>query len=334
MPYSAITIQGNIFTSDLLEKIRSEDIRYQHPADFGLDKPTSLRDEIGIAWAAAKAHWQAFRFRRERLNDTDTGTSETRQGWMLPFMRELGYELEKSNAEIINGKSYAISHRAVNRHGFPIHIVGINQSLDKRAEIGGTRLSPHALVQEYLNNHDHLYALVSNGRYLRLLRDATRLSRLSFLECDLERMMEDDLFAEFALLFRTLHATRMPERQDTGEESIIEFYHQESLASGSRIRERLSHAVEESLKLLANGLLEHPANEELRQQIKEGWLTADTFYLHLLRLVYRMLFLLVIEERHLIYPPSSPQALTPGPSPRGRGGKDDTNRKRQLYYRF
>jgi hypothetical protein len=93
---------------------------------------------------------------------------------MLPFMRELGYDLEKSNTEIISGKSYAISHRAVNRHRFPIHIIGINQSLDKQAEIGGTRVSPHALVQEYLNNHDHLYALVSNGRYLRLLRDATR----------------------------------------------------------------------------------------------------------------------------------------------------------------
>ena len=302
MQYSAITIQGNIFTSDLLEKIRSEDIRHQNPADFGLDKTTSLRDEIGIAWAAAKAHWQAFRIRRERLKENDTGTSETRQGWMLPFMRELGYDLEKSTAEMINGKSYAISHRAVNRDRFPVHIVGINQSLDTRAESGGTRVSPHALVQEYLNNHDHLYALVSNGRYLRLLRDATRLSRLSFLECDLARMMEDDLFAEFALLFRILHVTRMPERQDSGEESVIEFYHQESLASGSRIRERLSEAVEESLKLLANGLLKYSANEELRQGIKDGRLTAETFYLHLLRLVYRMLFLLVIEERHLIYP--------------------------------
>ena len=260
--YSAITIQGNILTSDILEKIRMEDIRYQTPKDFGLDKRTTLREEIGIAWAAAKAHWQAFTLRRAQLKETDAGTSETRQSWMLPVLRELGYDLEKSPAETINGKSYAISHRAVNLGNFPVHIAGVNQSLDKRAEIGGPRLS-YALVQEYLNQSEHLYALATNGRYLRVLRDATRLARLSYLEFDLERILLDDLFAEFALLFRALHVTRMPASMEGGAESIIEWYHQDALASGSRIWERLSGAVEEPLKLLANGLLRHPANEAL-----------------------------------------------------------------------
>lgn len=185
MQYSAINIQGNIISGEILEKIRIEDIRHQTQGDFGLDKNISIRDEIGIAWAAARAHWTAFKLRRERLKDKDTGTSETRQSWMMPFLRELGYELEKSSAEIINDKTYAISHRAVNMDKFPVHIVGINQSLDKRAEVGGPRLSPHALIQEYLNNHEHLYAIATNGRFLRLLRDATRLSRLSYLEFDL-----------------------------------------------------------------------------------------------------------------------------------------------------
>ncbi len=302
MKYSAITIQGNILTSDILEKIRMEDIRYQTPKDFGLEKTTTLREEIGIAWAAAKAHWQAFTLRRARLKETDTGTSETRQSWMLPVLRELGYDLEKAPAETINAKSYAISHRAVNRGMFPVHIVGVNQSLDKRAEIGGTRLSPHALVQEYLNQSEHLYALVTNGCTLRLLRDATRLARLSYLEFDLERILLDDLFAEFALLFRALHVTRMPASAEDGAESIIEWYHQDALASGSRIRERLSAAVEESLKSLANGLLKHPANEMLRQKIAAGHVSAGQYYLTLLRCVYRMLFLLVIEERRLIFP--------------------------------
>src|SRR5690606_7752136 len=139
--------------------------------------------------------------------------------------------------EIINGKSYAVSHRATNLEGFPIHMVGINQSLDKRAETGGARLSPHALGQEYLNNVEHLYALVSNGKYLRLLRDATLLSRLSFVEFNLEQIMEENLYAEFALLFRVLHASRMPQKIEEGPESKLEFYHTEALASGSRIRE-------------------------------------------------------------------------------------------------
>lgn len=319
MIYNAINIQGSIISGEILEKVRTEDIKFQSPADFKLTGNTSIRDEIGIAWAATRAHWQAFRLRKERLAEQDTGTSETRQSWMIPFLRELGYELEKSTAEFINNKSYPVSHRAVNNNGFPVHIVGINQSLDQRAESGGTRLSPHALIQEYLNNHDHLYALVSNGKFLRLLRDATRLSRLSYLEFNLEQIMEEDLFSEFALLFRLLHVTRMPQSMDSGEESIFEFYHQEGLASGSRIREKLSKAVGESLLLLANGLLKHPSNQELSDGIKDKTLTPPVFYLRLLRLVYRMLFLLVIEERRLIYP----QKLD-----------EITAKKKDIYYRY
>ncbi len=302
MKYSAINIQGNILTSEILEKIRREDIRHQKPLDFNLDPNTTIRDEISLAWSMATSNWKAFQQKRENLRDTDTGTTETRRFWMMPLLNLLGYDISVATAEIINGKSYAISHRASNLEGFPVHIVGVNQSLDKRAESGGARLSPHALAQEYLNNHEHLYALVTNGKYLRLLRDATLLSRLSFVEFNLEQIMEENLYAEFALLFRLLHSTRFPQKIEDGPASILEFYHVEALASGSRIRERLSKAVEVSIKDLANGLLSHPDNKELRLAIENGKIQPKDFYLYNLRIIYRILFLLVIEDRKLIYP--------------------------------
>ena len=318
MNYSSINIQGNIISSDILTKIRQDDIRYQKPQDFGLNQNLSLRDEIGSAWATAQAQWNVFKIRRERLKDSDSGITDTRNSWIVPLMGALGYELEKGGAEIINEKSYAISHRAQNRDNFPVHIVGVNQSLDKRAD-HGPRLSPHALVQEYLNNHEHLYAITTNGRFLRLLRDATRLARLTYLEFDLEQIMEEELYAEFALLFRVLHATRMPEKQDGGAESIIEFYHQEALASGTRIRERLSQSVEKSLRVLANGFLRHPENRDLIQKIEAEDLGAEQYFPQLLRVVYRLLFLLVIEERNLLYPSDI---------------DEETKRKRNIYRQF
>ena len=319
MNYSAINIQGNIVSSEILEKVRTEDIRFQKAVDFGLNPSASVRDEINLAWSLAVSNWNAFKSKRENLSDTDSGTPDTRRYWMLPLLQVLGYELTTSNAEIINGKSYAISHRTTNKDGFPIHIVGVNQSLDKRADSGGTRLSPHALVQEYLNNNEHMYALVSNGRFIRILRDATRLSRLSYLEFDLEQIMEEGLYVEFALMYRILHASRMPEKQDSGSECFLEFYHQEALSSGSRIRERLSVAVENSIKELANGLLQNPNNQELREKVLNGGIEPKEYYLHTLRLVYRVLFLLVIEERKLIYPEKR---------------DEDLNRKRSIYYDF
>lgn len=319
MNYTAINIQGNIVSSEILEKIRTEDIKNQKAIDFGMNPSASVRDEINLAWSLAISNWTAFKSKRENLSGTNTGTAETRRYWILPLLQIFGYELTTSNAEIINGKSYAISHRATNRDGFPIHVIGVNQSLDKRAESGGTRLSPHALVQEYLNNNEHMYALVTNGCFLRVLRDATRLSKLSFLEFDLEQIMEEGLYVEFALMYRVLHATRMPEKQDSGADSFLEFYHQEALASGSRIRERLSLAVENSIKDLANGLLKNQANQDLREKVLNGQVNAKDYYLFTLRLVYRVLFLLVIEERKLIYPEKRNEEL---------------NQKRSIYYDF
>jgi len=303
MNYPSITIQGNILSGEIFEKIRNEEIKHQTPASFNLPKNTKLRDEISVAWNAIRGQWQTFKLRVARIRDDDSGTSETRNFWMLPFLTTLGYDTEKTIAEVLDNKTYAISHRAANLQGFPVHIMGINDSLDKRRDTSGPRLSPHALVQEYLNKtDDHLYALVTNGRHLRLLRDATRLVRLAYIEFDLEKMMEEELFADFVILFRLLHATRMPQQKGEGETSIIEQYHQEALEAGTRIREKLSEAVEFAIKEMANGFLQHPTNVHLRETVDSDRLTPDEFYHLALRLVYRILFLLVIEDRGLVYP--------------------------------
>jgi hypothetical protein len=317
MNYSAISIQGNILTSEILEKIRQEETRFQAAKDFNLNQGDSVRDEINLAWSLAISHWNAFKQKREALSLTDSGTTETRKYWMLPLFQIMGYDVSASNAEIINDKSYAVSHRANNKDGFPIHIIGVQQSLDKKAE--GARLSSHALIQEYLNNTEHLYGFTTNGAMLRVLRDATRLSRLSYIEFNLEQMMEEGLYVEFALLYRTLHSSRISSKKEENAESILEWYHQEALSSGSRIRERLSQAVEQSILLLANGILENPNNEGLRRNIDDNKITAHQYYLYVLRSVYRILFLLVIEERKLIFPEKRDEAL---------------NRKRDIYYQF
>jgi type I restriction-modification system DNA methylase subunit len=303
MSFSSINIQGNIVSSEILDKIRTEEkFKHQSPEAFGLARTASLRDEIGMAWSIMRTHWQAYKKRLEALPKGDTGTSLTREKLIIPLLTELGFEVAIQRMQQVNGKNYAISHGGTNKDNFPIHVMGYNDHLDKRRESGGPRLSPHALVQEYLNNTEHLFALVTNGRQIRLLRDATRLVRMSYLEFDIERMFEEELYADFSLLYRTLHSSRMPEKIEEGPNSVIEYYHQESLSSGSRIRERLSEAVEVSIKTLANGFLIHPKNEELVKLFEQEELKADAYYTHQLRLIYRILFLIVLEERKLVYP--------------------------------
>lgn len=308
MKYTTIRIEGSIFSSDILDKLEQGDLGGQRSEDFNFEARIKVKDEIARAWADAHDLWRIFSRQRDRLGEKGTGTSETRKYWILPLLGILGYDAELAErAEEISGKSYAISHRAAKLDSFPIHIMGYKDSLDKKREDSGPRMSPHALVQEYLNITEHLYAIVTNGLHLRLLRDSSRLVKLSFIEFDLQSMMEEEHFADFAIMYRLLHASRMPIRQDGGAESLIEKYHQDALDSGSRIREGLSEAVENSIKSLADGFLNHPANNELWEALESGRLDHFTFYQHQLHLIYRLLFLMVIEERNLIYPPNADQ---------------------------
>ena len=100
---------------------------------------------------------------------------------------------------------------------------------------------------------------------------------------------------------------RLPLTNDAAADSLIETYHQESLESGARIRDGLSQAVEQAIFDFGNGFLSHPHNDTLRAAAVSGKLKADVYYQQLLRLIYRLLFLMVIEERDLIFPVDAPK---------------------------
>ena len=139
MNFPGVNIQGNILSGEILDKIANEDIRWQTPDTFGLPKNTRLRDEIGLAWSAVRGLWQTFALRRNRIGDDESGTTETRNFWMLPFLTTLGYDVEKSPAELLDTKTYAISHRSPNIGGFDVimlYIIITNIKTPFRVESG------------------------------------------------------------------------------------------------------------------------------------------------------------------------------------------------------
>ncbi|MFD1255227.1 Eco57I restriction-modification methylase domain-containing protein [Mucilaginibacter terrae] len=303
MNFPSIDIQGSILSIDLLAKIRGEQANFQIGKDFNPDfNNAKLKDEISLAWQEVKGQWTIYKSKLARLKEGETATTETRNFWISPLLTNLGYNLTfNRTSEELNGKSFPIGYRDSSLDNFPVYVGGYNESLDKRPDNKQLRVSPHAMVQEYLNYSEHLYGLVTNGRLLRLLRDASRITRLSYAEFNLEKMMEEDLYSDFVILYRVLHASRMPKKMDTGAESIIEKYHQEGLEAGSTIRNKLGNAVKEAIKNLANGFVNHPDNIQLRETVTSGAFNIDEYYRHQLRVIYRLLFLFVIEERNLVY---------------------------------
>ncbi len=299
--HPSIRIEGGLFGPDLFEALTRGDLPGQKPADFGLPPRRSLNDEIAAAFHDARAQWDIFQRRLERLPQDETGTSETREFWVIPLLRLLGYDLRFTpRAREVDGMRFAISHRAgESETAPPVHIVSARQDLGRVARSGRPRLSPHALVQEYLNRTDEaLWGLVTNGRTLRLLRDSTFIRRQAYVEFDLQAMVEEDRFADFALLYRLLHRTRLPADGAPPQDCLLETCYQRGLEQGGRVREHLRDGVEQAIRILANGFLGHEKNAALRDWVaQEG---ALAFYRALLRLVYRFLFLLVSEERGLM----------------------------------
>lgn len=304
-----VDIQGNLIAPDLTTELLVGAIKGQSSEDFGLAKGDKLADEIATAWGDAKAYWAAFQRAVSRLPEDDPATTVTQEQWVVPLLRSLGYDpVYVAKAEVVEGQTYAISHRAEpGENKPPVHIIGSRVRLEQRPPSGTPRLSAHALVQEYLNRTEHLWSVVTNGLRWRLLRDSTLMTRLTYVEFDLEQILNGENFAEFGLFYRLFHRSRLPENIDDADECLLEFYHQESLQQGGRVRDRLRDGVESALKRLGTGFLQHPQSQSLREKLEAGTLTEVAYYRQLLMLIYRLLFLMVAESRNLLLSTDDPE---------------------------
>ncbi len=329
MKYTTINIQGNLLSEEILQKVETAEASGQQATDFGFEPGTNIRSEIEYAWSRIKLDWKNFSDKSQHLPASDPyGTTLSRK-WMEQFLSSLGFDLtkEKSGLQGDNNQSYTISHTVANLDELPVHIVGFiepnnpdKNTLDVKSSGGTSRFSPHGTMQEYLNVTEHVYGIASNGLFLRLIRDSGRLIKLTYVEFDLKRMLDEDKYSEFTLLYRLLHASRFPRSKAEADQCLLEKYYQDSIETGNRIRDGLSLAVKESLVALGNGLLNQPENQHLRDAYENGHLTAYELNHQLLRLIYRLLFLIVTEERDLVYDNTN--------------NSEEQKRNRDIYYRF
>ncbi len=214
----------------------------------------------------------------------------------------------------------------------PLHLVSFRQSLDHgtllkrvhpnpappRLQGAVAGKAPHALLQEYLNSSDAIYGVLSNGHLLRLLRASASLTRQAYLQFDLEAMFEGGEYADFVLLFLVLHRSRLPgDPLKRGQPKPLplpsekgpcwlDTWRERAESQGTRALGELRQGVEAAIQALGTGFLVHPANDALRGRLASQNLSPHDYYQQLLRLIYRLLFLFVAEERDLIYPAAVP----------------------------
>ncbi|MCP4607532.1 MAG: N-6 DNA methylase [Planctomycetes bacterium] len=304
--YTTIRTEGAILPTDILQRIAEGDGNLDglKPSDYHLPEGEKLREAISHSWNSLLGRWNSYISAVNKLPEGDAGTTVTREKWLLPLLQELGYgRLPTSKAVEMDGKSYPISHTW---QSTPIHLIGCWVDIDKRTKgvAGAAQISPHGMIQEFLNkSDDHLWAFLSNGQRFRILRDNASLTRQAYVEFDIAGMMEGEVYSDFVLLWLLCHQSRV--EAEIPEKCWLEIWSQTAQQQGTRALDQLRKGVEAAISSLGSGFLSHKANTELKEKLKSGVLDKQDYYRQLLRMVYRLVFIFVAEDRGMLLDPNA-----------------------------
>lgn len=312
-----INTSGGILTEQLVRKLREQQCSEDavKPTTFALegDGPTTdteFETEVTEAWESLKERWDTL----SQNNDIfSLDTSGIRDQWSIPLLKELGFDpvYQQSNLEA-DGIDANLSHlgwapagqltesayddtppilHLVQPDDDPVHTL---DSGDHAGSRSGSR-SPHDELQRFLNAADQQWSVVTDGLKLRILRDYYHTYSRGYIEFDLENIFTNRNFEDFRALYRLCHASRFI-KPDNGEAPLEQLY-QVAVSTGVKIGEDLQSNVVEALETLGNGFL----SPELREELAEGDQdVADAYFQDLLRIVYRLLFLLFAEQRGMM----------------------------------
>ena len=316
--FNAVRLEGGLVTPELLRAVASAKADRQSPADYDLTPDNRVINEVRAHWDRLRRTWEQWKAkswqqgRPPAADAADSTGGTTRDQWQLPLLRALGFHNLAANPGLeVNGRRFPIArvYHASEGVRVPIHLVGAGIPLDKRTTgvAGAATDRPHAHVQAYLNEEPRaLWGLISDGLVLRLLRDTTSLARPPFIEFDLVRIFEGDEFPSFAVLWLLCHATRF-----TGErpsDCVIELWSQKAAKEGTRALDSLRIGVEKAIEALGDGFLSHPDNKPLADAVRGGTLDKQELFQEVLRVVYRIIFVLVAEERDALHAPTATDA--------------------------
>ena len=315
MDYTSIHIYGHLLSDDILHNIeRDNTLIGNRDQDFGMD--ISVSSAIDYVWSSLRNDWNFYKERagNERLAGRDPYGTRRARDLMERLLQSLGYKLDRQVANIeVAGTGYDISYTCQELGKMPFIVIGENIStdgsidtldkcsLDYRAKGGMRKKSAHATMLEYLNATENVYGIISNGHLLRIIRNSGQLVKLTYIEFDLRRMLEEDKYTEFCLMFRLLHASRF--RTSGDEPCVMERWFNMSIESGNRIRNGLSRAVQTTMETIGNAVLtsKGEGNDALRRAFADGTMDAAKLNKELIHFIYRLLFLFIIEERGLVY---------------------------------
>lgn len=289
--WASLSLEGNLIAPAMISLIDQRKAPEQEPADYAVRKGLTIREEIATAFRVGQSHYDAFATQ-------DHPSADATRRFIRAFLKEtFGFD------DVADGEG-AVSDLAGGR--VPIVVVPPSELLDRRSPTLSTdrSRSPAFALQDYLNDKEEaLWGLVTNGLMLRLMRDNASLTRPAYIEADLAQIFSNEDIASFAVLWLLIHRSRFGAEGAPATDCALERWRDAGSREGEAARDRLAGQVQEALRLLGSGFLE--ANPDLANKLRSGEVNRTEWFNELLRLVYRLIFLMVAEDRNLLHPGNS-----------------------------
>lgn len=289
--WPSLSLEGNLIAPAMIAKIDQRDAPEQAPEDYAVRKGLTIREEISTAFRVGQSHFDAFA-------KLDAPSQDATRRFVTGLFKEtFGFDdLAPATAPLAMIASGRV----------PMVVVPPSETLDRRSptlSVDRSR-SPAFALQDYLNDSEEaLWGIVTNGTHLRLMRDNASLTRPAYIEADLAQIFSTEDIASFAALWLLIHRSRFGAADTPATDCPLERWREAGSREGEAARDRLADQVQIALKVLGSGFLE--ANPELAVKLKSGEVNLTTWFNELLRLVYRLIFLMVAEDRNLLHPAKS-----------------------------
>ncbi|MCA0921980.1 Eco57I restriction-modification methylase domain-containing protein [Pseudooceanicola nanhaiensis] len=286
--WPSLSLEGNLIAPAMITKIDQRQAPEQSPEEYGVRKGLQIREEIATAFRVGQSHFDAFA-------KIEPPSAAATSRFIADFFKEtFGYtDLAVAAAPV----ALIASDRV------PVVVVPPSELLDRRSPTLSTdrSRSPAFALQDHLNDRDEaLWGIVTNGMQLRLMRDNASLTRPAYIEADLAQMFINEDIASFAVLWLLIHRSRFGAADTPATDCPLERWRDAGSKEGEAARDRLADQVQLALKLLGSGFLE--ANPDLAAKLQSGEVNLTEWFNELLRLVYRLIFLMVAEDRNLLHP--------------------------------
>ena len=301
--FEALSIEGGLLGAEWLGKVAQLQAAAQEPTDYRVPKGLHIRDEIARSWRIAQACFREMEAGRASGGDARALAERFLEAFLrdaLCFATVMRVEPRTIGERVYPVRLFALGDRV------PIVVAPAGAGLDTPLpELGDDRRrrSAFGLLQEVLNaSGAALWGLATDGLSLRIARDNASLTRPAWIEADLGRIFTEDLYPDFAALWLLAHESRFGRADDPPETCPLEVWREAGRQEGTRARDKLSDGFRQALEILGQGFLSHTANKKLRSALHAGDLTKERYFGQLLRLVYRLVFLLTVEERNLLHP--------------------------------